>query len=160
MDEAQAACNIPPRQKALEIKASGMTIGTRLFTWFRGEFVGKDEFGNRYFRERRVKPGRRDRRWVLYRGEAEASKVPALWHAWLHRTMDETPATSHVHLPSWQKEHEPNRTGSPRASRPPGHVLSRGQRAPATGDYEPWQPPEGANDEMREHEAEPVEGAE
>jgi NADH:ubiquinone oxidoreductase subunit len=150
-----------------------MTIGTRLFTWLHGEFVGKDEFGNRYFRERRVKPGRRDRRWVLYRGEAEASKVPPLWHAWLHRTIDntpadETPAASHVHSPSWQKEYEPNMTGSSRASRPPGHILSKGQRARATGDYNPWRPsgmpdggaPDGTGGEIHEDDAKPVKGAE
>jgi len=26
------------------------TIGTRLFTIFKGEFVGRDEFDNRYYR--------------------------------------------------------------------------------------------------------------
>ncbi len=29
-----------------------MTLGTRLLTWFRGEAVGTDSFGNRYYRER------------------------------------------------------------------------------------------------------------
>ncbi|HMK69215.1 MAG TPA: NADH-ubiquinone oxidoreductase subunit NDUFA12 family protein, partial [Stellaceae bacterium] len=75
-----------------------MSIGTRLFTWLRGELVGTDQFGNRYFRE---KPGRklrrgggfdsRERRWVLYKGEAEASKVPPEWHGWLHHTVNDVP---------------------------------------------------------------------
>ncbi|MCH7889514.1 MAG: NADH:ubiquinone oxidoreductase subunit NDUFA12, partial [Proteobacteria bacterium] len=40
-----------------------MTIGTRLFTWMRGEAVGEDEFGNRYYQERRAPTdGRRRRR--------------------------------------------------------------------------------------------------
>ncbi len=29
-----------------------MTIGTRLFTWWRGELVGTDQLGNRYYREK------------------------------------------------------------------------------------------------------------
>ena len=29
-----------------------MTLGTRLLTWFRGELVGTDNFGNRYYREK------------------------------------------------------------------------------------------------------------
>jgi len=36
-----------------------MTFGTRLLTWFRGELVGVDSFGNRYYRERGSKPLRR-----------------------------------------------------------------------------------------------------
>ena len=31
-------------------------------------------------------------------------------------------------------------TGTPLAYHPPGSVLRGGQRAPATGDYEPWTP--------------------
>lgn len=46
-------------------------IGTKLYTWWKGESVGKDQFGNRYFRE---KGGRK--RWVIYNGAPEASKVP------------------------------------------------------------------------------------
>ncbi|HVM80858.1 MAG TPA: NADH:ubiquinone oxidoreductase subunit NDUFA12 [Stellaceae bacterium] len=124
-----------------------MSIGTRLFTWLRGELVGIDQFGNRYYRE---KPGRklrrgggfdsRERRWVLYKGEAEASKVPPEWHGWLHHTVNEVPAEGGKPKYPWQKPHMPNLTGTPLAYRPPGSVLKGGQRARATGDYEPWQP--------------------
>jgi len=31
---------------------NGQTFGTQLWTWLYGEFVGEDEFGNRYFRTR------------------------------------------------------------------------------------------------------------
>lgn len=117
-----------------------MTIGTLLYTWLKGEPVGRDGFGNRYFQERRAPSGRRRKRWVLYAGEAEASKVPAEWHVWLHYTVDQAPpAAGHPRLP-WQKEHQPNLTGTARAYRPPGHVLEGGRRAKATGDYEPWTP--------------------
>ncbi len=75
-----------------------MTIGTRLMTWFRGELVGSDPFGNRYYRDKSRKVltrggGRfsREKRWVIYKGAAEASKVPPQWHAWLHHTVDELP---------------------------------------------------------------------
>ena len=40
----------------------------------------------------------------------------------------------------WQKEHQPNPTGTPAAYLPPGHTLKGGRRAAATGDYEPWTP--------------------
>lgn len=111
-----------------------MTIGTRLFTWARGELVGTDSFGNRYYREK----GGGKRRWVLYQGETEASRVPSEWHAWLHHTVNDLP---HEQPPvPWQKEHVPNLTGTAAAYRPPGALERGGHRAAATGDYEPWRP--------------------
>ncbi len=116
-----------------------MTIGTRLFTWLRGEAVGTDAFGNRYYRQRRRYGPRSERRWVIYKGEPEASKVPAEWHAWLHYTTDTVPGAGGPAKP-WQKPHQPNPTGSDQAYRPPGHTLAGGRRAKAAGDYEPWVP--------------------
>jgi NADH:ubiquinone oxidoreductase subunit len=122
-----------------------MTFGTRIMTWFCGELVGTDAYGNRYYRERRRRPlvrggGRysRDKRWVMYNGEPEASKVPPEWHAWLHHTVDTVPdPAAWPHYP-WEKPHQPNLTGTPYAYHPAGSVLRGGRRARATGDYEPW----------------------
>ncbi len=124
---------------------AGITIGTRLYTWLRGEEVGRDGAGNRYFREKgggRVHKDslRRERRWVIYQGEVEASRVPPEWHAWLHHTSDEIPPPEGPAKHPWQKEHQANLTGSEQAYRPPGHTLSGGRRDKATGDYEPWSP--------------------
>ena len=124
-----------------------MTIGTRLFTWLKGELVGTDAFGNRYYRERGHRPlkrggGRdsRERRWVIYLGDEDASRVPPVWHGWLHHTTDQAPVGTDKPLYAWQKPHEPNLTGTPAAYRPSGSVLKGGPRARATGDYEPWTP--------------------
>ena len=123
-----------------------MSIGTRLYTWLKGELAGTDQFGNRYYREKGHRPLRkggglysRERRWVLYNGEVEASRVPPEWHAWLHYTTDDLP-TGQRPRHAWQKEHQPNLTGTAQAYRPPGSVLLGGHRAVATGDYEAWKP--------------------
>ena len=123
----------------------GATLGTRLLTWLRGEPVGTDAYGNRYYRLKGDKPRRlgggrfsRERRWVIYNGEPEGSKVPPEWHAWLHHMVDEVPQPRQRH--PWEKPHEPNLTGTPLAYHPPGSVLRGGHRPPATGDYEPWVP--------------------
>jgi NADH:ubiquinone oxidoreductase subunit len=79
------------------------------------------------------------RRWVLYNGEPEASKVPPEWHAWLHFTVEQAP-TGERPKPKFEKPHQPNLTGSAGAYHPPGSVLGEGRRAKATGDYEPWRP--------------------
>ena len=117
-----------------------MTIGTRLYTFLKGRQVGNDSVGNKYFVERSPAEGRKTKRWVLYTGAAEASEVPAAWHGWLHGRTDEMPTVETEKKYEWQKDHLPNQTGSANAYRPPGHVLSGGQRAKATGDYEPWKP--------------------
>ncbi|MCY4549728.1 MAG: NADH:ubiquinone oxidoreductase subunit NDUFA12 [Defluviicoccus sp.] len=118
-----------------------MTIATRIFTWLKGEPVGRDDSGNRYYREKPAPEGRPERRWVIYQGEAEASRVPPQWHAWLHRTVDEVPSEEGSPKRPWQKPHRPNMTGTPDAYRPPGHVLSGAGRARARSEYESWKPP-------------------
>lgn len=114
-----------------------MTIGTRLFTWLKGRLVGTDRFGNRYYRGAPRFAGGRERRWVLYKGKAEASKVPPEWHAWLHHTTD-TPIVADQR--PWQKEHLPNVTGTLHRYLPAGHEDRGGHRDRATGDYEAWRP--------------------
>ena len=124
-----------------------MTLGTRLLTWLRGELVGTDSYGNRYYRER----GATSRCGVAAAGSAarsagssttasrRASKVPPEWHAWLHHTVNEVPRADRPRYP-WEKPHQPNMTGTPYAYHPPGSILRGGHRPRATGDYEPWTP--------------------
>ncbi|MEM7621176.1 MAG: NADH:ubiquinone oxidoreductase subunit NDUFA12 [Pseudomonadota bacterium] len=115
---------------------NGNTIGTRFTLWKSGEFVGKDEFGNSYYKER----GNGPRRWVIYNGISEASTVPPDWHGWLHHTVDVPPTEQDYTPKSWQQPHKPNMTGTDYAYRPPGSTLHAGERPPATGDYKPWTP--------------------
>ena len=111
------------------------TLGTRFFTWRKGERVGSDSLGNVYYRERRG-----DRRWVIYSGAAEASHVPPEWHGWLHHIVDEVPGEGDAPERPWALPHRPNQTGTPNAYRPPGSTLASGERPAATGDYEAWSP--------------------
>lgn len=116
------------------------TLQVQIMTWLRGNPIGTDRFGNRYFEERRPRPGRRPRRWVLFNGEPEPTKVPPEWFGWLHHASDRPlPENSPFHKP-WQKEHRPNLSGTLEAYRPPGHSLEQGRRPRATGDYEAWTP--------------------
>lgn len=119
----------------------GATIGTYFTVGRRGEFVGKDQFGNKYYQSRdNVSYDGRKRRWVLYDGYADASKVPPDWHGWLHYTFDEPPSEQPLHQQRWEKPYLPNLTGTPMAWTPPGSIVAGGQRPAATGDYEAWVP--------------------
>jgi len=114
---------------------NGQTLGTRYWTWRHGEFVGDDESGNRYYLQRNG-----TRRWVIYNGDAEASRIPAAWHGWMHYRTD-TPPTEAAHAArEWEKAHQPNLTGTPGAYQPHGSILTPEKRPTVTGDYEPWTP--------------------
>lgn len=109
------------------------TLGTRLFTWRKGTKVGEDAEGNQYYQN---KDGAR--RWVIYNGEIEATRVSADWHGWLHHTWDKTPEEAPLTHKTWEKPHQVNPTGTMDAYAPAGSLR---QETPASrNDYEAWQP--------------------
>ena len=115
---------------------NGASLGTTIVTRARGEEVGTDEAGNTYFRHR----DNPDRRWVIYEGSNDSSRVPPVWNAWLRGTVDEVPEKSMPPRRKFEKDPKANMTGTNAAHRPAGSLMGKGQRAAATGDYEAWQP--------------------
>jgi len=115
----------------------GATIGTSLWTSRNGVRVGQDSFGNIYYESKKEDASGRKRRWVIYEGSNDASRVAPEWHGWLHGTVD-TPED----LPTrpWLKEPAPNMTGTTSAYRPSGALEAGARRPAATGDYEAWTP--------------------
>lgn len=119
------------------------TLGTRFLTWRKGEYVGSDEAGNRYYRTR---GGAKDpalgfeRRWVIYAGEADASAIPPGWYGWMHHRFDVPPSEAAYTPHPWEKPHLPNLTGTVAAYRPPGSALTPERRPRVTGDYQAWSP--------------------
>ncbi len=115
------------------------SIGTYLYTWLHGAQVGTDEFGNRYYHYKKELNGR-ERRWVLYKGKKEASKVPPEWHAWLHHTTAAPLSEAAAQPVDWQQPYVPNLTGTLNAYHPAGSDARGGRRARTSGDYEAWTP--------------------
>ena len=118
------------------------TLGTSFTLWRRGaRLVGKDEQGNRYFEEKEPhSPGTPRRRWVVYHGVAEASRVPPDWHGWMHHTFDEPPTVAPLTRRTWEKDHLPNMTGTPLAYHPKGSLSKAGGPGNVEDDYEAWTP--------------------
>jgi len=117
----------------------GATIGTSLFTAMRGEHVGTDAQGSKYYRAN-ARPGQFERRWVIYNGANDASRVPPEWHGWLHHSYDELPESHLAPARIWEADYTPNATGTAAAYLPAGALERGGKRAGATGDYEAWTP--------------------
>jgi len=111
----------------------GQTLNTAVWTWRKGVRVGQDRQGNVFYRTKDD-----SRRWVIFNGEAEASRIDPDWHGWLHRTWDEPPTDKPLPHKTWEKPHVPNLTGTMAAYAPPGSIR-RGAPAPRA-DYEAWSP--------------------
>lgn len=112
---------------------TGQSIGTQLFTWRNGVKVGEDEQGNIFYASKDGK-----RRWVIFNGEIEASRISPDWHGWLHNTWDEPPTARPLAHKPWEKPHVENLTGTDAAYVPPGSI--RRPEPVARRDYEAWQP--------------------
>lgn len=96
--------------------------------------VGDDEFGNQYFENKKGK------RFIIYKGIAEPSKIPAHWHGWMHYSTNQVPVNSKTNHYSWQKIHLPNLTGTKNSYAPKGHLAQGGAREKVSSDYQAWNP--------------------
>lgn len=114
----------------------GTWLGTRLY----GTRVGSDDLGNVYYQGKAQTNGQ-PRRWVIYAGANDASRVPPEWHGWLHGTRDDVPDNSLPAPRRWELEATPNLTGTAQAYLPAGALQAGGKhRAVASGDYQAWSP--------------------
>ena len=117
-----------------------MSFGTNLYTWFYGNLVGKDEFQNKYYSNSKNFSDLDAKRWVIFNGEIEASKIPSYWHAWLHKTIDKPPL-NYKHKYDWQKDHKQNMTGTENAYYPSSYPLSKSYKSDVIKkEYESWSP--------------------
>jgi len=91
------------------------------------KLVGVDEFGNSYYQDKSNK------RFVVYKGIAEPSKIPPHWHCWIHYSSDVVPSKIDKHKYSWQKIHLPNLTGTKYAYSPKDFK-------PRLQKYDSWKP--------------------
>lgn len=128
-----------------------MGVLASIFTWWNGatfgtmlglrsmKQVGEDYYGNLYYEGGKGVDGY-PRRWVIFKGSNDASRVAPEWFSWLHKQLDDVPDRSMPPAHAWQKQGMANMTGTPHAYRPPGALEKGGERAQAAGDYEAWTP--------------------
>ena len=105
------------------------TLGTFIYTLFTGKFVGKDQFGNKYY------SNSKEKRWVIYKNEIESSKIPPEWHSWIHSKTVNKPILNKKKY-FWQKEYEENLTGTENAHKPEGSLSSKVTKSMKK--YETW----------------------
>lgn len=115
---------------------NGATWGTAIVSRRRGREVGRDEAGNVYFEDRKDPA----RRWVLYSGSNDGSRVPPDWQLWLRGSIEGLPSEVLPPVRKFQAKPTANLTGTMEAFRPGGSLGAGGIRPASTGDYEPWTP--------------------
>jgi len=106
-----------------------MKLANALCIKFFSQKIGSDEFGNEYFQNKQGK------RFVLYKGLAEPSKIPAEWFGWVHYSTDISPVLINTHKFSWQKIHLPNLTGTKGAYSPKHSSVKN-----TNSQYQAWKP--------------------
>ncbi|MBG1231916.1 NADH:ubiquinone oxidoreductase subunit NDUFA12 [Aestuariivirga litoralis] len=120
---------------------NGQSLNTRFYTWRKGTFVGEDELGNRYYKAKSAVPDSiPERRWVIYKGYSDGSKVGPGWHGWLHHRVDVAPVQENYAPREWQKPHQENLTGTSGAYHPPGSIAVGGKPMKRVPDYKAWRP--------------------
>mgnify|MGYP003966066061 CR=1 FL=1 len=112
----------------------GQTLGTRLQTILNGKKIGTDDSGNFYYISKK-----NTKRWVIYKGSNDASKIPSEWHLWLHYSTDDIPVSAYSKRYTWQKKHKPNMTGTNKAYYPTGSLRNKNPNN-VSKSYESWKP--------------------
>jgi NADH:ubiquinone oxidoreductase subunit len=103
-------------------------LGLLLYTKVFGQYVGSDTFNNKYYQSKKQA---NLKRWVVYNGYYDPSKIPAEWHSWLHFTQDHPPQMA-------SKTWIPNTTGTKFAQKNISSIENIPQTA--LNCYERWTP--------------------
>ncbi len=106
-----------------------MNALNKFFIKFSSKKIGMDEFGNEYFQNKQGK------RFVIYKGIVEPSKIPAEWHGWMHYSHNLPPVDLNTHRFLWQKSHEPNLTGTNNR-----HSPNQSNSVNTNSSYQAWKP--------------------
>jgi NADH:ubiquinone oxidoreductase subunit len=79
---------------------------------FTANIAGKDEQGNVYYEHKnKTTSNGLKKRFCIFIGICEPSRISPLWHNWLHYISNIIPSNNGVNY-DWQKLHTPNLTGT------------------------------------------------
>ena len=115
---------------------NGTTVGTKLFTIFKGKKVGEDYLGNSYYESKN-----QEKRWCIYFDQSEASRISPEWNSWLRFISNSVPEKYNITY-EWQKFYKGNATGLDSAYKP--SIIREGRLNEDLDDYQSdykaWKP--------------------
>jgi NADH:ubiquinone oxidoreductase subunit len=118
-------------------------LTTSLYLKIFGELTHVDEYGNHYYQTKKQDTLGRHKRYCIYRGISEASKIPAAMHLWMHH-QTENPVNKNKKY-FWQKAHIPNLTGTQYSFTPRKKSIAfeeKNASKQTPKHYTPWNPNE------------------
>ena len=66
-------------------------ISLYLYTFFKGNLVGKDDDGKKYYTSNISHGVKKEKRWVLYNNDNDPTNIDPMWHGWLHHVIEDVP---------------------------------------------------------------------
>ncbi len=100
-----------------------MKFLVRIYLNFFGKKVGEDAYGNQYFETNRKDSFGRKKRFCLYNGKPEASKISPEWFPFMHYQIEAKDVLKNPKQYKWQKPALPNLTLSDVKYLPKNHPL-------------------------------------
>ena len=100
-----------------------MKLLVSIYLQFFGNKVGEDEYGNQFFELNRKDYLGRKKRYCLYKGIPEASKISPEWHPFMHYQIDAKNVRTTFKQYKWQKPYVPDTTLSKNKYLPKDHPL-------------------------------------
>ena len=94
-----------------------------IYLKFFGTKVGEDEYGNQYFELKREDYLGRKKRYCLYNGTPEASKISPEWHGFMHYQIPVSEVLKTFKQFKWQKPYVQDLTLSDYKFLPKNHPL-------------------------------------
>lgn len=108
-------------------------MGMCFFMWCKGEFVGEDEFGNKYYKECGGK-----KCWVVYNGLVEVLFILLGWYGWIYYCVDMVLFEESYKVKFWQQFYEVNYIGMFGVYCLYGFILIFEKCLEVIGDYQVW----------------------
>ena len=100
-----------------------MKFLVKIYLYFCGVKVGEDEYGNQFFELKRTDYLGRKKRYCLYNGIPEASKISPEWHPFMHYQIEAKDVKTTFKQYKWQKSAVPDATLSQKKYLPRHHFL-------------------------------------
>lgn len=100
-----------------------------IFLKFKGKFVGEDEYGNKYYETNQRDYLNRKKRYCLFNGRVEATKIPPEWHCFMHYQIPKESVILDTKQYKWQKRFLPDLTLSSIKYLPKNHPLYSNQNS-------------------------------
>ena len=111
-------------------------IGTLLYSFLKGKKIGQDKIGNKFYIHKKNK----NKKWVLFKYKVDPTSLDVKWQIWLTTTNSKVPIAIEENNFKWQKEKQPNLTGTINSYHPKINTNKKKQDITKENKKSTWDP--------------------